>query len=176
MGAQAIASGAVQSIVRLGQLSPHGVAVMAYLSFNPSFNKDLKFAHEDKDNAELEKTAPLKYKWTLWEQMQPAQGQQANYTDATRKVDSFGSVQDFWKIWGGMPQPSQLLEQKRMVRETAQGQEVVDAIMLFRDNIKPEWEDQVNAKGGHFQFQLKPNLGGGQIDEYWNNLVLGALG
>merc|ERR1712139_279264 len=42
--------------------------------------------------------------------------------------------------------------------------------------IKPEWEDVMNAKGGHFQVQLKPNVGGGQIDEYWNNLVLGIIG
>merc|ERR1712185_887417 len=33
-----------------------------------------------------------------------------------------------------------------------------------------------NAQGGHFQFQLKPNVGGGQVDEYWNNLVLGMIG
>lgn len=24
--------------------------------------------------------------------------------------------------------------------------------------------------------QLKPQIGGGQIDEYWNNLVLGMVG
>ena len=34
----------------------------------------------------------------------------------------------------------------------------------------------MNANGGHFQFQLKPSVGGGQIDEHWNNLVLGMIG
>lgn len=34
--------------------------------------------------------------------------------------------------------------------------------MIFRDNVRPEWEDKLNATGGHFQFQLKPNVGGGQ--------------
>jgi len=34
----------------------------------------------------------------------------------------------------------------------------------------------VNASGGHFQFQLKATLGGGSIDEYWNNIVLGMIG
>merc|ERR1712083_76845 len=38
------------------------------------------------------------------------------------------------------------------------------------------WEDKMNATGGHFQFQLKPSIGGGQVDEYWNNLVLGMIG
>merc|ERR1711964_738680 len=44
------------------------------------------------------------------------------------------------------------------------------------DGIKPEWEDKMNSHGGHFQFQLKNNLPAGQIDEYWNNLVLGVIG
>mmetsp|Transcript_113727 Transcript_113727/g.223058 ORF Transcript_113727/g.223058 Transcript_113727/m.223058 type:complete len:126 (+) Transcript_113727:3-380(+) len=48
--------------------------------------------------------------------------------------------------------------------------------MIFRDGVRPEWEDKLNATGGHFQFQLKPSTGGGQIDEYWNNLVLGLVG
>jgi len=50
--------------------------------------------------------------------------------------------------------------------------------MIFKDGIKPEWEDPVNAKGAHFEYKIKPDLsgGGGQIDEYWNNLVLGMIG
>eukprot|EP00493_Phyllostaurus_siculus_P018625 UN18919 len=48
--------------------------------------------------------------------------------------------------------------------------------MVFREGIKPEWEDPANASGGHFQFQLKDILGGGLIDEYWNNIVLGIVG
>merc|ERR1712125_195339 len=63
-----------------------------------------------------------------------------------------------------------------MIRELDEGANVIDAIMIFRESIKPEWEDETNAKGGHFQIQLKPNVGGGQIDEYWNNLVLGMVG
>merc|ERR1719503_314531 len=100
----------------------------------------------------------------------------AQYSDATHEVDKFSTVQNFWRLWNHIPQPSELLEQKRMVREQPDGLHVIDAVMIFRDNIRPEWEDKMNANGGHFQFQLKPNLGGGQLDEYWNNLVLGMIG
>merc|ERR1719198_758480 len=101
----------------------------------------------------------------------------AIYSDATHKVASFDSVQSFWKLWTHMPQPSELLDQKRMVREQADGLHAIDAVMIFRDDIRPEWEDKMNSGGGHFQFQLKPTIpgGGGQIDEYWNNLVLGMI-
>jgi translation initiation factor 4E len=152
---------------------------MAYLSFNESFNSNLKFTTEDAEDTEemLKKDLPLRYTWCIWEQiMQSADKSGSQYSDATHKVASFSTVQDFWKMWNHMPQPSELLEQKRMVREQPDGLHVIDAIMIFRDGIRPEWEDSMNAAGGHFQFQLKPSVGGGQIDEFWNNLVLGMIG
>jgi len=152
---------------------------MAFLSFNPNNDNALKFAAEDIDEKDelLKKDLPLRFTWVIWEQiMQSSDGKAAQYSDATHKVAPFSSVQDFWKLWNHMPQPSELLEQKRMVREQPDGLHVIDAIMIFRDNIRPEWEDKMNANGGHFQFQLKPNVGGGQIDEYWNNIVLGMVG
>merc|ERR1712137_1201076 len=125
----------------------------------------------------LKKDLPLRYTWAIWEQiMQATDGRSSQYSDATHMVSTFSSVQEFWKLWNHVPQPSELLEQKRMVREQPVGLHVIDAIMIFRENIRPEWEDKMNANGGHFQFQLKPNLGGGQVDEYWNNLVLGMVG
>lgn len=152
---------------------------MTYLSFNESFNSNLKFTTDDtEENEEMfKKDLPLRYNWVIWEQiMQSNDGKSSQYSDATQKVASFGSVHEFWRFWNHMPQPSELLGQKRMVREQPDGLHVIDALMIFREDIRPEWEDKMNAQGGHFQFQLKPSVGGGQVDEYWNNLVLGMIG
>nr|AMA65227.1 eIF4E-1a [Amphidinium carterae] len=152
---------------------------MACLSFNENFNSNLKFMTDNSEENDemLKKDLPLRYNWSIWEQiMQSSDKANAQYSDATHKVASFSTVQEFWKLWNHMPQPSELLEQKRMVREQPDGLHVIDAIMIFRENIRPEWEDKWNATGGHFQFQLKPTVGGGQVDEYWNNLVLGMIG
>lgn len=151
---------------------------MAFLSFNESFNSNLKFTTDSTDDSDemLQKDLPLRYTWCIWEQIMQSNDKAAQYSDATHEVAKFSTVQEFWKLWNHMPQPSELLEQKRMVREQPDGLHVIDAIMIFRDNIRPEWEDKMNAQGGHFQFQLKPNVGGGQVDEYWNNLVLGMIG
>jgi len=150
----------------------------AFLSFNEGINANLKFNTADSEESEemLKKDLPLRYTWSIWEQIMQSTDKSAQYSDATHKVASFATVQEFWKLWNHMPQPSELLEQKRMVREQPDGLHVIDAIMIFRDNIRPEWEDKMNANGGHFQFQLKPAVGGGQVDEYWNNLVLGMIG
>jgi len=123
------------------------------------------------------KDPALRFTWTIWEQtMQSNDAKTAAYSDATHRVASFSTVKGFWKYWNHLPQPSELLDGKKFVRETAESRSVVDALMVFRDGVKPEWEDSTNATGGHFQFQLKPNLGGGVIDEYWNNIVLGMIG
>ena len=54
---------------------------------------------------------------------------------------------------------------------------MVDAIMVFKEDIKPMWEDELNAAGGHFQYSFRPNqTAAAQLDEYWNNLVLGLIG
>merc|ERR1712060_393139 len=107
----------------------------------------------------LKKDLPLRFTWCIWEQIMQSSDKSAAYSDATHKVANFSTVQSFWKLWNHMPQPSELLEQKRMVREQPDGLHVIDAIMIFRDNVRPEWEDKLNATGGHFQFQLKPNIG-----------------
>mmetsp|Transcript_29964 Transcript_29964/g.95624 ORF Transcript_29964/g.95624 Transcript_29964/m.95624 type:complete len:239 (-) Transcript_29964:123-839(-) len=151
-----------------------------FLSFNSRISPGVA-AYQTPSPAELEdmksKDPALRYTWTIWEQiMQSTDAKAAQYSDATHRVASFSTVKGFWKYWNHLPQPSELLDGKKFVRETADSRSVVDALMVFREGIKPEWEDAVNASGGHFQFQLKASLGGGTIDEYWNNIVLGMIG
>lgn len=150
-----------------------------FLSFNEQFNGRSNFAIPDDDDEAiieaLREPMKLKDNWQLWEQV-VVEGKE-KYTDATRKVTKFNTVQEFWSIWNGLPQPSELLEQKRIMRDQASGQAVaIDAIMIFKEGIAPEWEHPANANGGHFQIQLKPQVGGGQIDEYWNNVVIAMVG
>lgn len=126
---------------------------------------------------------PLQYCWHIWEQIIPdsksAKSRIGNYSENTKQLAKFDTVQKFWQLWYHMPQPSELLNHKRMVREGQDGkQHLVDALMIFRDGIKPEWEDPMNANGGHFEYKLRQGqiTSGSQVDEYWNNLVLGLVG
>jgi len=150
---------------------------MAWLSFNENVNPSLRSTAEEGDLKDLKDDPPLKCTWAIWEQILPsADAKTSRYSDATHKIASFSTAQEFWRYWNHLPQPSELLRQKRMVREEEDGLVQVDALMIFRDGVRPEWEDEMNAKGGHIEYLLKPSLGGGQIDEYWNNLVLGLIG
>jgi translation initiation factor 4E len=148
-----------------------------YLSFNAKISPEMA-EYQVSTEAELQemknKDPQLRFKWTIWEQI--SADKKGDYADSTHQVASFGTVKEFWKYWNHLPQPSELLDGKKFVRDTGGKQNIVDALMVFREGVRPEWEDATNATGGHFQFQLKPQLHGGTIDEYWNNIVLGMIG
>lgn len=46
----------------------------------------------------------------------------------------------------------------------------VDAIFVFKKDVKPEWEDPLHRKGGYFQADLK--LSEQQLDDFWENLFI----
>mmetsp|Transcript_37093 Transcript_37093/g.86345 ORF Transcript_37093/g.86345 Transcript_37093/m.86345 type:complete len:232 (-) Transcript_37093:87-782(-) len=151
---------------------------MVYLSFNPTITSAEEIADEHEEDELGEDVAanlPLRYRWVVWEQLMASGTKSIQYSESTRQIASCETVEDFWKMWVQLPQPSELFSH-RMVLNVSDGFHIVDALMVFRDGIKPQWEDEANAEGGHFQFQFKASLGGGQIDEYWNNLVLGVIG
>ena len=145
------------------------------LSFNQKLvsGSELQSAVPQGDAADLDvsKPIPLKETWALWEQLQQNQSpatpseeaaatsvHQANYGDLTRKVATVSDIQSFWKFFMHLPQPSSILgESLKALRQDSEDApaHTLAAIMLFRDNIRPEWEDEANKKGGHFQFLLQ---------------------
>ena len=136
-----------------------------YLSFNKSNGMNFEIqGHAEPETEEvqaaLREPMPLKDTWALHEQA--ASGR---YT--TKKIVTFSTAQEFWGVWNGIPQPSELLEWKKLIQENSSGQPpiAIDAIMIFREGIAPEWEHEANANGGHFLLQLRPGtVGGGRPD------------
>lgn len=155
------------------------LAAMVFLSFNPAISHPEENTDENDEetvgDGEVVGNLPLRCRWVVWEQLMASGGKTIQYSESTRQIAACETVDAFWKAWGRLPQPSELIS-NRMVHNNADGFLIVDALMVFRDGITPQWEDEANADGGHFQFQFKASLSGGQIDEYWNNLVLGVVG
>jgi len=148
------------------------------ITFNPNIAKEPEACTPSAEQMEqMKRSDPkLKYTWTIWEQLVQPRDAHASYSDATRKSASFSTVKEFWACWNHLPQPSELLDGKKFVREQGGSKSIVDALMVFRKGIKPQWEDPSNTDGGHFQLQLKPQLGGGILDDLWNKIVLGMIG
>lgn len=151
---------------------------MVFLSFNEAITpaEDLG-DEEDAGGGPEAENLPLRYTWVIWQQLVASGGKALPYGESTRAIDSFNTVSAFWKTWSRLPQPSELIQNRMAVSGSgADGPRIVDAVMVFRDGVEPAWEDAANADGGHFQFLFKGNTQPGQLDEHWNNLVLGVVG
>eukprot|EP00931_Biecheleriopsis_adriatica_P076913 TRINITY_DN50573_c0_g1_i1.p1 TRINITY_DN50573_c0_g1~~TRINITY_DN50573_c0_g1_i1.p1 ORF type:complete len:228 (-),score=57.88 TRINITY_DN50573_c0_g1_i1:32-715(-) len=149
---------------------------MVFLSFNPFVTapEDLADDEEDNEDSSIPDVLPLRQTWVVWQQFMASGAKKLPYGASTRQIATVTTVEEFWRTWDLLPQPSELFA-KRMVH-TADHGIGVDAIMVFRDGVLPQWEDAANADGGHFQFQFKTSVGGAQLDEYWNNIVLASVG
>jgi translation initiation factor 4E len=138
----------------------------------------LNKSHADIDSLVIPVEAPdvkskLRLKWSFWVQTDAAEKEESNYNDATKQLIAFDTIESFWATFSNVPQPSVVFGGDKVYM----GDDSVTAMMLFRDGVRPEWEDPVNAEGGHFQFHWKPNgTPPAQLDEYWNNLVLAIVG
>mmetsp|Transcript_60096 Transcript_60096/g.143208 ORF Transcript_60096/g.143208 Transcript_60096/m.143208 type:complete len:284 (-) Transcript_60096:98-949(-) len=148
-----------------------------YLSLNPEVQEpadiDAAIPEDDEEEEDI-RDMPLTYKWAIWEQR--VQEKKSEYSAATKDIASFDTVSSFWACWSHIPQPSQLLTGSSFARQDNGAATRVDALMIFRDGIRPQWEDPANIEGGHVEIKLYPKLGGGHIDELWNNTVMGIIG
>jgi translation initiation factor 4E len=147
---------------------------LTYLTLNPQVGSisDLVLPNDPPDVK-----APLRFKWQLWVQtdIDPRQQDTVDYKDSTRSIAEFDTVGSFWSVFSAVPQPSVFAQGLGV--EISESNSVINSLMLFRRGVSPEWEDPVNADGGHFQFHWRPNgISPAQLDEYWNNLVLAVVG
>ena len=71
------------------------------------------------------------------------------------------------------PKPSSLFYDGHS-RKLLDGKEI-ESLAVFKKNIYPGWEDEVNAKGSEL-FCRKVNLNIDLLDMYWESIVLALIG
>lgn len=105
---------------------------------------------------------PLNYEWTLWYTKPPVVGNEA-WSDLLKQLVTVGSVEEFWGAFNSVPKISELPQKSDFG--------------IFRKNVRPEWEDPVNAKGGKWIYQLRPtHIAGREVDEKCLNVILQLVG
>ncbi|CAM9873592.1 unnamed protein product, partial [Hapterophycus canaliculatus] len=80
------------------------------------------------------------------------------YESGIKVVDSFQTVEHFWRIY------NHILRADQVPNATD--------VHLFRDGIKPTWEDSSNSRGGQLLIRLKKGL----ASRAWESLVLAIIG
>ncbi|KAM8972613.1 eukaryotic translation initiation factor 4E type 2-like [Pelodytes ibericus] len=117
----------------------------------PSKNKDVSVAPGEH---------PLQYRYTFWySRRTPSRPASThNYEQNIRQFGTVASVEQFWRIYSHIVRPGDLTG--------------YSDFHLFKDGIKPMWEDEANKNGGKWIIRLRKGL----ASRFWENIILAMVG
>ncbi|XP_071376116.1 eukaryotic translation initiation factor 4E family member 2 related sequence 1 [Centroberyx affinis] len=102
---------------------------------------------------------PLQYNYTFWYSRRtpsrPASSQ--SYEQNIRQIGTVASVEQFWKFYSHLVRPGDLTGHSDF--------------HLFKEGIKPMWEDEANRRG-KWIIRLRKGL----ASRFWENIILAMLG
>ncbi|KAL3427459.1 eukaryotic translation initiation factor 4e-1 [Phlyctema vagabunda] len=84
-----------------------------------------------------------------------------NWNDLLKEVITFNSVEEFWGVYNNIAPTSELA--------------LKSDYHLFKEGVRPEWEDVQNKHGGKWSYQFKEKRAV-PIDELWLHVMLAAIG
>ncbi|TRY54281.1 hypothetical protein DNTS_031083 [Danionella cerebrum] len=115
-----------------------------------------QFEHLKEDECEYEETK---------DNIESERGTNNNNTTTRRKVGGVtscwgasASVEQFWKFYSHLVRPGDLTGHSDF--------------HLFKEGIKPMWEDEANRSGGKWIIRLRKGL----ASRFWENIILAMLG
>ncbi|TRY67129.1 hypothetical protein TCAL_07216 [Tigriopus californicus] len=98
---------------------------------------------------------PLQSTYCLWFTRKPSC---KHFDQSLRQVGRFASCEQFWRLYSHLVRPGDLQSHSDF--------------HLFKEGIKPMWEDEVNRYGGKWIVRLRKGL----ASRCWENLILAMLG
>lgn len=102
---------------------------------------------------------PLQYNYTFWySRRTPSRPANTNYEQNIRQIGTVASVEQFWKFYSHLVRPGDLTGHSDF--------------HLFKEGIKPMWEDEANRSGGKWIIRLRKGL----ASRFWENIILAMLG
>ncbi|KAL6555482.1 hypothetical protein OROGR_006740 [Orobanche gracilis] len=112
---------------------------------------------EDKERVALDLKAglhPLRHKFVFWyTRRTPGVRTQTSYEDNIKRIVDFSTVETFWVCYCHLARPSTLPSPTDL--------------HLFKDGIRPLWEDFANCNGGKWIVRFKKAVSG----RFWEDLV-----
>eukprot|EP00163_Fabomonas_tropica_P016150 TRINITY_DN290_c0_g1_i8.p1 TRINITY_DN290_c0_g1~~TRINITY_DN290_c0_g1_i8.p1 ORF type:complete len:327 (-),score=114.64 TRINITY_DN290_c0_g1_i8:107-1087(-) len=104
---------------------------------------------------------PLQNTWNLFYDNPGRKITQEAWGEQLHSIRKFTTVEDFWCTFNNVQPPSQLISGSNY--------------HLFKDGIKPAWEDPHNQKGGKWIVTI-PRARKAEVDTFWLNAVLTCIG
>ena len=109
------------------------------------------------------KKTPLKLRFSFWYRISEEQSQQTvidkkAYENQIKKIADFETIEDFWAIFQHLRKPD----------SCKPGIE----FQMFKDPIKPMWEDEYNKDGGRISIKLRK----GYTTIIWEEMIFALIG
>jgi len=102
---------------------------------------------------------PLQNSWTLWFYKND---KNKSWEANQREIITFSTVEDFWALYNHIELASRL----------SAGCDY----SLFKEGIKPMWEDDKNRRGGRWLINLEKKHRSSSLDNFWLEVVLCLIG
>lgn len=102
---------------------------------------------------------PLQNSWTLW-YYDHEKGK--TWEACQHQITTFDTVEDFWSLYNHIKQPL----------EIKNGNDY----SLFKNNIRPMWEDEQNKNGGRWIINLQKFFRHNELDKLWLEVILCLIG
>uniref|UniRef100_A0A914RFP4 eIF-4F 25 kDa subunit n=1 Tax=Parascaris equorum TaxID=6256 RepID=A0A914RFP4_PAREQ len=101
---------------------------------------------------------PLQYQWVLW---YLKADRNKEWHECLMQVAFFGTIEDFWALYNMIQQPSAM--------------NWGSDYYLFKEGVKPMWEDENNVKGGRWLIVLLMAIIGEQFEDYGDHVCGAAV-
>merc|ERR1712212_862308 len=111
------------------------------------------------DSPELLIKHPLQNSWTLWFFRND---RSRDWSDNQRPIITFNTVEDFWALYNHIELASKL----------SAGCDY----SLFKEGVKPMWEDEKNRTGGRWLINLNKSQRATSLDKIWLEVMLCLIG
>jgi translation initiation factor 4E len=108
---------------------------------------------------ELVTRHPLQCRWALW---YLKGDRNKDWEDCLKQVSLFDTVEDFWALYNHI--------------QPASGLTWGSDYYLFKEGIKPMWEDPGNVKGGRWLVVVDKHKRNTKLDQYWLELMMAIIG
>ncbi|CAG8470702.1 2925_t:CDS:2 [Paraglomus brasilianum] len=101
---------------------------------------------------------PLHFTWVFWFMHRAPGSKITNYEQSMKKIAAFSSIEDFWAVYSHLRRPHGLPN--------------ISDYHLFKQGVRPVWEDVTNINGGKWIVRLRKGL----ASRYWESLVMAVIG
>ncbi|KAK9762366.1 eukaryotic translation initiation factor 4E [Basidiobolus ranarum] len=132
----------------------------ASLSENPT-EEDQEMVTVFTDPVNFNVKHPLNNSWTLWYDNPGKKTNQSSWSQNLKEVVTFNTVEDFWGTYNNVVRVSDLTPGSNY--------------HLFKEGIKPMWEDAANEQGGKWVIQFSKRTGE-EINNLWLYAILCCIG